>query len=105
VWTIEGKVDVSSGMIHESVEESRLEFGPTKGVHDRGVLKRQMHWLRYLHRFEFMQRHVWNKDEEDKDAKEVLQGTWKPYVMRAALQDIAHKYVLGNATIMEDFYA
>jgi len=58
----------------------------------------------YLKSFEYMQRHVWDKDEEYGDAKEVLQGAGKPHVMSVALCDLAHRYVLMNATVMDDFY-
>ncbi len=57
----------------------------------------------YIQKFEFTQRCVWN-DEEYSDAEEVLQGAGKPYVLSVALQDIAHEYVLMNASVMEDFY-
>jgi hypothetical protein len=38
--------------------------------------------------------------EEYGDAEEVLEGAGRPYVLTAALWDIAHKYVLRNVAAM-----
>ena len=60
--------------------------------------------MEYFQGFEHMQRHEWDKDEEYRDAEEVLQGAGKQFLMTLALWDLAHQYVLMNATIMQDFY-
>jgi hypothetical protein len=59
----------------------------------------------YLHKFEATQRRVWDEDEEYGDAEEVLQGAGKPYVMTSELRDLAHEYVLTNASVMQELYA
>jgi hypothetical protein len=56
----------------------------------------------YLQRFEAVQRRVWDAEEEYGDAEEVPEGTRKPYVMTSALRDLAHQYVLTNASIMQE---
>jgi hypothetical protein len=58
----------------------------------------------YLQRFDAMQRQVWDAEEEYKDAKEALEGAGKQYVMTAAVQDVAHRYVLTNVSVMEEFH-
>ena len=59
----------------------------------------------YLHKFEGTQRRVWDKDEKYGDAKEVLQGVGKTYVMSPEVRDVAHQYVLTNVSIMQELYA
>jgi hypothetical protein len=54
----------------------------------------------YKQRFQIVQRHVWDADEEYGDVKEALEGAGKPYVMIPALRDIAHQYVLRNVAVM-----
>jgi hypothetical protein len=39
--------------------------------------------------------------EEYGDVEEVLEGAGRPYVLTAALRDIAHKYVLRNVAAMQ----
>ena len=58
----------------------------------------------HLKSFEHTQRRVWDEDEEYEDVEEVLQGTGKEFVMTPALRDLAHQYVLMNASVMEEFY-
>jgi len=45
---------------------------------------------------------MWDEDEEYGNAKEVLQGTKKMFVMSLKLCNIAYEYVLTNVAIMED---
>ena len=59
---------------------------------------------KHLKSFEHTQRRVWDENEEYGDAEEVLQGATKQFVMTPALLDLAHQYVLMNASIMEEFY-
>jgi hypothetical protein len=59
----------------------------------------------HLQRFEGTQRRVWDADEEYGDAEDVLQGAGKTYVLSSELRDIAHQYVLANASIMQEFHA
>jgi hypothetical protein len=56
---------------------------------------------KYLQRFDVVHRKVWNADEEYGDVEEALEGAGKPYVMTAALRDIAHEYVLQNVAVMQ----
>ncbi len=58
----------------------------------------------YLQRFEHSHRRVWDEDKEYGDAEEVLQGGGKEFVMTPAMRDVAHEYVLSNASVMEVFY-
>jgi hypothetical protein len=55
----------------------------------------------YLQRFDIVQRRVWDADEEYGDVEEVLEGAGKPYIMNAALRDLAHQYVLTNVALMQ----
>jgi hypothetical protein len=48
----------------------------------------------YLQRFDIVHRRVW-------DAEEVLEGAGRPYLMTASLRDVAHQYVLENASTMQ----
>ena len=59
----------------------------------------------YLQSFEVTNRRVWDADEEYGDAEEVLQGAGKAYVMTPALRDLAHQYVLSNASCLEQHYS
>ena len=59
----------------------------------------------YLQSFEVTNRCVWDADEEYGDAEEVLQGAGKAYVMTLALRDLAHQYVLSNASCLEQHYS
>jgi hypothetical protein len=58
----------------------------------------------YLHRFEVVDRRVWDADEEYGDAEEVLEGAGAKYMMSAALRDIAHQYALSNLSVMESWH-
>ena len=58
----------------------------------------------HLKSFEHTQRRVWDEDDEYGDAEEVLQGAAKQFVMTPTLRDLAHQYMLMNASIMEEFY-
>ena len=58
----------------------------------------------YLQRFEPTKRRVWDADEEYGDAKEVVSGMGKPFVLSPELRDVAHQYVLSNVCAMEDLY-
>jgi hypothetical protein len=55
----------------------------------------------YLQRFDVVQRRVWDAEEEYGDVEEALEGAGKPFLMTAALRDVAHKYVLQNVAVME----
>jgi hypothetical protein len=55
----------------------------------------------YRQRFDVVQQRVWDADEEYGDAKEVLEGAGRPYVMTPALQDLGHQYTLTNVAIMQ----
>jgi hypothetical protein len=55
----------------------------------------------YLQRFDAVHRRVWDAEEEYGDAKEVLEGAGRAYVMSAALRDLAHQYALKNMAIMQ----
>jgi hypothetical protein len=57
--------------------------------------------MEYLQRFDVVQRQVWDAEEEYGDVEEVLEGAGRPYVLTAALRDIAHKYVLRNVAAMQ----
>jgi hypothetical protein len=58
----------------------------------------------YLQRFEAVQRRVWDTEEEYGDIEEALEGAGKQYVMTAAVRDVAHRYVLTNVSVMEEFH-
>jgi hypothetical protein len=58
----------------------------------------------YLHRFDAVNRRVWDVDEEYGNAEEVLQGAGKEYIMPPAIRDLAHQYVVTNISVMEDFH-
>ena len=60
--------------------------------------------IEYMYYFEGTQRRMWDEDEEYGDAEEVLQGAQRPYVMSPELRDVAHQYVLSNASAMQDFF-
>ena len=47
---------------------------------------------------------MWDEDEEYGDAEEVLQGAGRPYVMTPEFRDVAHQYVLSNASAMQDLF-
>jgi hypothetical protein len=55
----------------------------------------------YLQRFDVVQCQVWDAEEEYGDAKEVLEGAKKSYVMSTALRDAAHHSVLTNVSVMQ----
>ena len=57
--------------------------------------------IKYLQRFDVLHKRIWNVEEEYNDTEEVLEGVGRPYVLTAALQDIAHYYVLWNVGIMQ----
>jgi hypothetical protein len=57
--------------------------------------------MEYLQRFDAVQRQVWDAEEEYGDAKEVLEGAGRPYMMTASMRDLAHQYVLTNTAIMQ----
>ncbi len=58
----------------------------------------------YLHRFEVVDRRVWDADEEYGDAEEVVEGAGSKYLMSATLRDLAHQYALSNLSIMEPWH-
>jgi hypothetical protein len=47
---------------------------------------------------------VWDVEEEYGDTEEALEGAGKQYVMTAAVRDVAHRYVLTNVSVMEEFH-
>jgi hypothetical protein len=55
----------------------------------------------YLQRFDVVHMRVWDADKEYGDVEEALEGASKPYVMTAALRDIADQYVLQNVAVMQ----
>jgi hypothetical protein len=55
----------------------------------------------YLQRFDTLERRVWDAEEEYRDVEEVLEGGGKPYMLSAALRDIAHRFVLTNMSAMQ----
>jgi hypothetical protein len=57
--------------------------------------------MEYLRRFDAVQRRVWDAEEEYGDAKEVLEGARRPYVMTTSMRDLTHQYVLTNTAIMQ----
>ena len=59
----------------------------------------------YLQTFDVTIRRVWDADEEYGDAKDVLQGGRKAYVMTIALRNVAHEYVLANVSCIQQCYA
>jgi hypothetical protein len=58
----------------------------------------------YLHKFEVVDRRVWDADEEYGDAEEVVEGAGAKYMMSAAMRDIAHQYALSNLSVMEPWH-
>jgi hypothetical protein len=58
----------------------------------------------YLHRFEVVDRQVWDADEEYSDAEEVLDSAGTKYLMSSALTDIAHQYALTNISLMAPWH-
>jgi hypothetical protein len=54
-----------------------------------------------FHKFDAVQRHVKDTNEEYGDAKEDLEGVGRVHEMSPILRNIAHRYVLANANIME----
>jgi hypothetical protein len=56
--------------------------------------------IEHLQRFEVVQQHVWDVEEEEGDANEVLGGVGHNFFMTLALHDFAHQYVLSNITLM-----
>jgi hypothetical protein len=56
--------------------------------------------IQYLQRFETIQRHIWDLDEEEGDAGEVLEGINTKFLMSSSLCDATHQYVLANISIM-----
>jgi hypothetical protein len=58
----------------------------------------------YLHKFEVVDRRVWDADEEYGDAEEVLEGAGTKYLMTAALRDAAHQYALTNLSLMAPWH-
>ncbi len=56
--------------------------------------------IKYLQRFETIQRHIWDVDEEEGDVSEVLEGTSTKSFMNSSSHDVAHQYVLANISIM-----
>lgn len=54
----------------------------------------------YLQRFDVMKEQVWDVDEEEGDAGEVLEEVGKKFHMTPTLHDLAHEYVLTNMSVM-----
>jgi hypothetical protein len=54
----------------------------------------------YLHKFEVVDRRIWDADEEYGDAEEVLEGAGTKFLMTPALRDRAHQYALTNLCVM-----
>ena len=54
----------------------------------------------YLHKFEVVDRRVWDANEEYEDTEEVLEGAWTKYLMTPTLRDGAHQYALTNVSFM-----
>ena len=71
-----------------------------------GYLKDE--WLgfvtEYLQRFDVVHKQVWDAEEEYGDAKEVLEGIEKPYLMTTELCNVAHQYVLRNIFEMQPLH-
>jgi hypothetical protein len=59
---------------------------------------------KYLHKFDVVERRVWDADEEYGNVEEVLEGTRKLYIMDAELRDLAHQYVPRNVAIMQPLH-
>ena len=58
----------------------------------------------YLHKFEVVDRQVWDADEEYGDAEEVLEGARTKYLMTPTLRDLAHQYALTNVSLMAPWH-
>jgi hypothetical protein len=43
-------------------------------------------------------------EEEFSDAKEVLEGARRPYVMTPGMRDLAHQYALTNTAIIKPWF-
>ncbi len=56
--------------------------------------------IEYLQRFEVVQCRVWDVDEEEGDAREILKGVDMKFVMSSTLWDLAYQYILTNISIM-----
>jgi hypothetical protein len=53
-----------------------------------------------LQRFETIQQPIWDDDEEERNAGELLERTSTKFLMSSTLHDVAHQYVLVNISIM-----
>ena len=60
--------------------------------------------IEYLHKFEVVDRQVWDADEEYKNAEEVLEGVGTKYLMTPALRDVAHRYALTDFSLMAPWH-
>ena len=60
--------------------------------------------IEYLQRFDVVHRQVWDAEEDYGDAKEVLEGVGKSYLMTAELRNVAHQNVLCNIFMMQPLY-
>ncbi len=58
----------------------------------------------YFHKFEVVDRRVWDADEEYGDAEEVLEGAGTKYLMTPTLRDVAHQYALTNLSLMAPWH-
>jgi hypothetical protein len=58
---------------------------------------------KYLQRFDAVQRQVWDAEEEYGNAEEVPEDAGKSYIITVAIRDVAHQYVLTNASLMQDY--
>ncbi len=56
--------------------------------------------IKYLQRFEVVQRRIWDAKEEKGDVGEVLEGVEQKIMMTRTLRDLTHQYVLTNITLM-----
>ena len=59
---------------------------------------------KYFHKFEVVDRRVWDADEEYGDAEEVLEGAGTKYLMTPTLRDVAHQYALTNLSLMAPWH-
>ena len=58
----------------------------------------------YLHKFEVVDRRVWDANEEYGDGKEVLEKAGTKYLMTPTLRDLAHQYALTNVFLMAPWH-
>ena len=58
---------------------------------------------KYFHKFEVVDRRVWDANEEYIDVKEVLEGAGTN-LMTPTLRDVAHQYALTNLSLMAPWH-